>query len=236
MKIIPGKYKEEPNWQKWIKFRYAHGSQLSVVFLRRLAALARDMGKAMEYTYGYRPIEETQRLYAADVMKYGKPSGKVALPGHSWHEHGLAVDLSGAFWESLSNTMWVPKSRLKQNLNTYGLMLPLNKVDSPSVVEWWHIQPIETNGVSGSLRASFLDPDDEVYGKDDTMDVKAFQKAFGLVADGIAGPKTKAKAVEVYPLIQTILQIPDAVKLKTENDQLKNDMRIINGAAVKWIK
>lgn len=203
LKIIAGKFKEEPNWQKWVKFKYSYGSRLSVVFLRRLAALARDMGKPMENTYGYRPIEETQRLYEADLKANGgKPSGKVATPGTSWHEHGLAVDLDGAFWEQLSKKEWVPKSRLKQSLNAYGLMVPLNKVDSPSVVEWWHIQPIETNGIPGSQRASFLDPDDEIYYGGDSMGtweekavefVKKFQKATGLTVDGKAGTQTNAK-------------------------------------------
>lgn len=206
MKIIPGKYKEEPNWQRWVKFKYAHGSRLSVVFLRRLAALARDFNQTMEYTLGYRPIEETKRLYDADLKANGgKPSGKVAYPGTSWHECYCAVDLSGAYWENLSNQLWVPKSRFKQSLNEYGLMLPLNKIDSPSVVEWWHLQPIETHGIAGADRAKFLDPDDEIYGgeamgawEDKAVEfVKKFQRAAGLTVDGKAGPQTNAKLDEL---------------------------------------
>ena len=204
MKIISGKYTEEPNWQKWVKFKYAHGNRLSVVFLRRLAALARDLNHEMSNVLGYRPIEETQRLYAADVMKYGKPSGKVATPGYSWHENGLAVDLDGSFWENVSILNWIPKSRLNQSLNTYGLMVPLNKADSPSVVEWWHIQPVETNGIPGNKRKDFLDPDDEIYGgvnmgwdEKANQFVKKFQKATGLIDDGKAGNDTNKKLDEI---------------------------------------
>ena len=224
MKIISGKYKEELDWQRWVKFKYPHGNKLSIVFLRRLAALARDLSHEMTNVLGHRPIEETQRLYTADVMKYGKPSGKVALPGYSWHENGLAVDLDCSFWQNVSVLNWVPKSRLNQSLNTYGLMVPLNRIDSPSVVEWWHIQPVETNGIPGNKRKDFLDPDDEIGGSE--MTVKEFQKITGLVADGIAGPKTKAKAQEVQAVIHQIMG--------NETAQLKNDMRIIKETAMKW--
>ena len=144
MKIIPGKYKEERNWQRWINFKYTHGCRLSLVFLWRLAALARDYDEVMADVYGYRPRSETQRLWDQDVERYGKSSGKVSEPGTSWHEFGLAADLSGSAWENLCKKEWLNKSRLKQSLNEYGLILPLNKVDSPSIQEWWHLQPIET--------------------------------------------------------------------------------------------
>ena len=225
MKIIPRKYTEETNWQKWVKFKYSHGNRLSLVFIRRLAALARDLNHEMANVLGYRPIEETQRLYAADVMKYGKPSGKVATPGYSWHEHGLAVDLAGSFWQNVSTINWVPKSRLNQSLNAYGLMVPLNRIDSPNVVEWWHIQPIETNGIPGYKRKDFLDLDDEVYGgsemgwDDKAVEfVKKFQKATGLTADGKAGNDTNKKLDEI---LNELLQI-------------KNDVGVAKKSLSKW--
>ena len=203
MKILSGRYKEEANWQKWVKFKYPHGSILSLVFLRRLAALARDLNREMANVLGYRPIEETQRLYDADIKKYGKPSGKVATPGTSWHENSLAVDIDGSFWKDVSTINWVPKTRLKQSLNAYGLMVPLNKIDS-NVVEWWHIQPVETNGIPGNKRKDFLDPDDEIYGgvnmgwdEKANQFVKKFQKATGLIDDGKAGNDTNKKLDEI---------------------------------------
>lgn len=231
MKIIPGKYIEESNWQKWVKFKYPHGNKLSLVFLRRLAALARDLNHEMTNVLGYRPIEETQRLYAADVMKYGKPSGKVALPGTSWHENHLAVDLDGSFWQNVSNINWVPKSRLKQSLNVYGLMVPLNKIDSLSVIEWWHLQPVETNGIPGIKRKDFLDPDDEIYGGNN-MTLKQFQTAAKTVGlykstiDGLNGPKTRAAAEQFLDAALSILDMEDIL---VENKNLKqrlNDIRV----------
>ena len=216
MKILPGRFIEEANWQKWVKFVFPHGPQLSVVFLRRLAALARDLDHVMNGCYGYRPVEETKRLYDADLKANGgKPSGKVALPGTSWHEHHLAVDLSGTydgFWRSLSNSQWINKSRLNNPLlNKYGLILPLNKVDSPSLVEWWHLQPIETaTGITKEKRKNYLDPDDQVYGKN-TITVKQFQtamKAIGLYTgalDDSPGVLTKAAANKIIQLIHQIL-------------------------------
>lgn len=241
MKIIPNKYIEESNWQKWVKFIYSHGNKLSVVFLRRLAALARDLGHVMNGTYGYRPQEETQRLYDADLKaNKGKPSGRVAIPGTSWHEHHLAVDLSGTydnFWRSLSNKQWVNKSRLNNPLlNKYGLILPLNKVDSPSMVEWWHLQPIETAyGITKAQRATFLNKDDFIYGRDDDMDVRQFQTAmkhigkYNSTIDNKAGPATKKAAEECLLVVLQILGITDPKKLTAELSDLKtrlNDIRV----------
>ncbi|NMA66275.1 MAG: hypothetical protein GX957_08560 [Clostridiaceae bacterium] len=216
MKIIPNKYEEESNWHKWVKFVYSHGNKLSLVFLRRLAALARDLNHVMNGSYGYRPIEETQRLYNTDLKANGgKPSGKVALPGTSWHEHHLAIDLSGTYdnyWRNLSNSQWMNKSRLKcPDLNKYGLVLPLNKVDYPKAPEWWHLQPIETAiGIDKDKRKNFLDADDLVYGKN-TMTVKQFQaamKSIGLYTgalDDSPGALTRAAAKKIMPLLHQIL-------------------------------
>jgi len=235
MKIIPGKYKEERNWQPWLKFKYPHGSKLSLVFLWRLAALARDFRQIMDGLLGYRDVSETKRLYEADKAAHGGiPSGKVAEPGTSWHECNLAVDMDGDFWETTSKSLWLYKDRLHQQLNLYGLMLPLNSVDSPSVQEWWHLQPIETNGIPGARRMSFLDKDDLIYG-DDEMDLTKFQtaaKAIGVytsIIDGKTGPNTRAAAQKFLPIVQQILGLPDVQKLYAEILDLKtriNDIRV----------
>jgi hypothetical protein len=159
----------------------------------------------MDGLLGYRDVQETKRLYEADKALHGGiPSGKVAEPGTSWHECNLAVDMDGPFWESTSKSLWLYKDRLHQQLNLYGLMLPLNTVDSPSVLEWWHLQPVETNGIPGTKRMAFLDPDDLIIGDDEmqwskeilTARVKAYQKSNGLSSDGIAGPITIQKLLE----------------------------------------
>ncbi|NLL67973.1 MAG: hypothetical protein GX236_09810 [Clostridiaceae bacterium] len=212
MKIIPNKYKEEPYWHKWLYFVYSHGNQLSVVFLRRLAALARDYNQIMSGIYGYRPKEESQRLWDADLKANGgKPSGRVAEPGTSWHEHHLAVDLSGEFWKNISMSQWMNKTRLKQPLNAYGLILPLNNIDYPRYPEWWHLQPIETAiGIDKDKRRDFLDVDDLVYGMN-SVSVSQFQtamKTIGLYTgaiDGRPGPLTRAAASKIMPLLHQIL-------------------------------
>jgi hypothetical protein len=190
----------------------------------------------MDGLLGYRDVSETKRLYEADkALHGGTPSGKVSKPGTSWHEYNLAVDLDGSFWESTSESLWLHKDRLHQSLNLYGLMLPLNTVDSPSVLEWWHLQPIETNGIPGARRMSFLDKDDLIYGDDRMIDLTEFQtaaKAIGVYSsaiDGKSGPITKAAAKEFLPIIQQILGLPDVQKLYAEILDLKtrlNDIRV----------
>ena len=230
MKIIPGKYKEERDWQKWVKFTYAHGSQLNVVFLWRLAALARDYNHIMDNVLGYRPKSETQRLWDADIKaNEGKPSGRVAEPGTSFHEFYLAVDLDGDYWKSISKTQWITKTRLNQSLNEYGLILPLNKIDSPSIQEWWHIQPIETaTGIEKYDRKNFLDPDDVIWGQGGDMILTDFQKAMAHIGvykgkvDNKAGPLTKAAAEECLPMVLDILGLEDPRKIRTEYVQLRD--------------
>ena len=41
-------------------------------------------------------------------------------------------------------------------------------VDSPNVLEWWHLQPIETIGYTGD-RSKFADREDAIYGKPDMI-------------------------------------------------------------------
>ncbi|EMS72209.1 hypothetical protein [Ruminiclostridium cellobioparum] len=64
-------------------------------------------------------------------------------------------------------------------------MLPLNNVDSPKVLEWWHLQPIESDGVASDKRKSFLDKDDVIYSKDKVVkgdDIVTFEEALKIVA------------------------------------------------------
>ena len=243
MKIIPGKYIEEHDWQKWIKFRYAHGSRLSMVFLWRVAALARDLGMVLQDVLGYRPIEESKRLYEADLKANGgKPSGEVQEPGYSWHEFGLALDITkekNAAWKTHSLKNWVPLTRLKQPLNKYGLILPLNNVDS-KVIEWWHLQPIETAyGIAKENRKNFLDPDDAIWG-DGEIVLTEFQTAAKHInvykgeVDNKAGKQTKAAAEEFLKITLQILGLQDPRELQAENTQLKNDKKLIEDIVKNW--
>jgi hypothetical protein len=165
LKIIPNKYLEEKNIEKWLSFTSEMSSHCSLVFLRRLAALARDIGHTMTGICGRRDSITQQRLWDTDLKNHkGVPSGRVARPYTSWHEFGCAVDLDGTFWKEYSMKNWMIYSRkVEKQLAKYGLMLPMNKVDSPSVLEWWHIQPIETSGIGSAKRKLFMDKDDLIY-------------------------------------------------------------------------
>lgn len=62
-------------------------------------------------------------------------------------------------------------------------------------------------------------------------------RAIGLYEgkiDGIPGPLTRKAALDFYPMLLTVMGVPDAMKLKTENAQMKNDIRIAKDALLKW--
>ncbi|WP_165585960.1 D-alanyl-D-alanine carboxypeptidase family protein [Ruminiclostridium cellobioparum] len=98
MKIIPGKFPEEKDIEKYISFVSDESRNCSLVFLRRLAAFARDNGHKMTGIIGRRSSIKQQQLWDADLKKNkGRPSEKVARPFTSWHEFGCAVDLDGDY-------------------------------------------------------------------------------------------------------------------------------------------
>ncbi|MFA5448887.1 MAG: peptidoglycan-binding protein [Clostridia bacterium] len=157
MKIIPNKYPEEKNWQKWLKFNT--GKEVNVVFLHRTAAYIRDHHKKQAViASGNRTMKQQQDLY--DLYKAGK-GNKAAVPGKSRHNFGLAIDFNNIgtkngvkqYPGTLNSdyALWVSKKA--EVLNQYGLR---HAVDG----EIWHIEPIETAGVSIDDIANFLDEDD----------------------------------------------------------------------------
>lgn len=128
-------------------------------FIQRLNGLfqeATTLGYKITCSSGYRSTEKQNALYQADLAKNGgKPSGYVASPGSSTHELGIAVDLkvtgngvsitkiSGAAEKDGTNKD-TPEWRAL--LAKYGLHQPLHpkNVPTPSALESWHIEPIET--------------------------------------------------------------------------------------------
>lgn len=79
-------------------------------------------------TDGHRTHEDQERLY----KKYRQGLIKLAeMPGRSWHEFSIAVDISSQPIRSMTNLQ----------LKKYGLCKPIAS-------EGWHIQPIETLGQS----------------------------------------------------------------------------------------
>lgn len=219
MKIVSGKYPEETRIEAYMKF--AGGSEsreINLVFARRCAALFRDHGIVATGLFGYRSVEAQRRLYNAYIAyKNGKGpyANLAAFPGSSKHQYGLALDVpsgNNAFFAFLSNLYYMPYSSLNQAIaKRYGLIIPMNNIDAKAQKEPWHIQPVETFGLSKC--PGWLDATDAVYCNPHTIragyigplvkeweritgtsftdaNVKAYQRKRGLVADGIAGPIT----------------------------------------------
>jgi Putative peptidoglycan binding domain/D-alanyl-D-alanine carboxypeptidase len=172
MKILPGVYREEHNWRKYVTFASEEDGEISLVFLWRLAAFCRDYHVKSVSTIGYRSTERQKRLY--DLYVAGK--GNVAArPGTSWHEFHLAVDLreaaEGGWFKRFSEDFIMPYISTNQGINKYGLIAPLNRYEKPKAqVEWWHWQPIETYAYTGD-RSKFLQPDDAIAGHPKTISI-----------------------------------------------------------------
>jgi len=206
MKVIAGKYPEEKNWNKWLKFN--SGSQINRVQLYRLAAYIRDVvKKRTEIVVGLRSMKKQRELY--DLYKSGK-GNIAAFPGKSRHNYGLAVDFNriktvqglgvypGALNADYDNFM----AGKKETLFQYGLRHSVNG-------EPWHIEPIETAGVSIDDIAWFSDVNDFVntttgYPQLELTEpftkgnhVKFLQEKLMITNDGIFGGDTE-NAVKNY--------------------------------------
>ena len=161
----------------------ANGDLLDPVFLGRLAALAKAMKKKITLTSagGARDTETQRRLYNT------LPKGVAALPGTSWHEYGLAIDTADSWLKTICNGATNTQTALLK----YGLFKPLASGNRASVIEDWHIQPIETAGIPSVARPAMAPLSAPIT-------VKTFQSVRGLIADDKYGPRTAAKAQEVY--------------------------------------
>jgi hypothetical protein len=158
--------------------------------------------KNAECSAGYRTLE-CQKATAKIVLSNNKGSyqledGSVYIGtgankkclasayGKSNHCYGLAMDINGWF-EDLTNVQ----------LKKYGLIKPI-------AYEPWHVQLTEMTWISEAKKIAVRDSYLMKVG--DNMEVKEFQAMTGLVADGVSGSKTKAKAEEVLNLCQKILE------------------------------
>ena len=73
------------------------------------------------------------------------------------------------------------------------------------------------------------------------MEIVKIQQALRAIGiyegriDGIPGPLTRKAALEFYPMLVSILTVPDdAVKLSLENKKMKNDIRVAREALLGW--
>jgi hypothetical protein len=79
-------------------------------------------------TDGYRTHADQEKLYDEKQRGLRKSA---EIPGRSWHEYSLAIDTSTSPIRQMSS----------HELHQYGLAKPIKG-------EGWHIQPIETVGIS----------------------------------------------------------------------------------------
>lgn len=109
-------------WQEQQLNQYSGWLNLDATFRSRLLSLFAASGGQLGFGEGFRSPEQQASGYAA------KP-GVVAPPGKSWHEVGMAVDLTGP----AVNNGWLEANAAKFGLKTFATVN-----DEP-----WHVQPIE---------------------------------------------------------------------------------------------
>lgn len=231
-KIIPNKYPEERNIDKWVGF--LGNGNVNIVFLWRYAAYCRDIIKAKNIAdVGLRDTAEQKRLY--DLYKAGK-GNIAAAPGTSWHEYGLAIDLNryktnadgtGQYYGTINADYYNWLADKPEVLNQYGLAHSVKG-------EIWHIQPIETIGYGGD-KSKFSDSDDylrsnyrepiatvdphlaEIDGKN--QQINDLHKEVSELKEQII-----AKDKEVYDAEMKVVEIANAKgALETENALLEKD-------------
>lgn len=114
---------------------------IDAVFKGRLAALARDAGKAAEFGEGYRNFERQAWFYE----QYRNGTGALAArPGQSRHNSGLAVDTQSEWLLRIGEGMPADRQTV---LLEYGLVKPMADGEGRGR-EPWHIEPVEAR--SGS--------------------------------------------------------------------------------------
>ncbi|NBU97899.1 MAG: hypothetical protein EBS19_06775, partial [Spirochaetia bacterium] len=131
-------------------------------FARRLTQMILDgraQGINLNIGSGYRSYEKQKKLWEQALKKYGSPAKArkwVAPPGGSFHNKGLAVDLSanGRFLGKSANskaTEWA-----HANAKKYGLHFRMGH-------EPWHIEPIEKSKSSSEQENEHDHINSDVY-------------------------------------------------------------------------
>ena len=190
MRIIPNKYPEENDVTKWLRFDNQEEAKISLVFARRLAALARDNNKVLIITEGLRTYERQMYFYNLYLSGKGNLAAKPDLKNGSQHQYGFAVDISDSnYWKNKSIREWMPFETLNQRtLNKYGLCLPMNNKDRRGL-EWWHLVPIEVyNSNYSGDRYTFLQKDDKILNWDEEiLKVKERTERARLITEILSG-------------------------------------------------
>ncbi len=189
-----------------VKFKYPDEYFVYPKLISAVNTLCEAKGKNCLCTSGYRSLEKQKIINAQSLAqrkkqgayritdpndkRYGAvytPDGKcwAGAYGKSNHCFCIAMDITDPWFNALKNA----------ELKKYGLIKPMDH-------EPWHVQLLEHQGISQSQKEAIRDS--VLKGVGD-MNVKEFQAMTGLTADGVTGPKTKAKAKEVLQCCQEIL-------------------------------
>lgn len=186
------------NPQKWLKFKYPHQQYIDPVFAGRLAALALQYNTPINIVAGFRSPLEQITAYKNSGGHQNKDgswtggNGYAARPGASWHEFRLAIDTGDTWVKSIDST----KKTIDQKILTkFGLFKPLTIGNGCTILEDWHIQPVETAGASNK---KLYEPEGI------QMTLIDFQVKNGLIVDGKIGPKTTAKMLEELEKYETL--------------------------------
>jgi len=224
MNIIPNKFPEETEITEWLVFDSKEEAEISLVFARRLSALARDNNRKIYISEGYRSTERQKYFY--DLYLAGK-GNLAAKPNTSLHEFHVAVDIGDPkdFWRNKSEREWNPSSKFSQiSLNKYGICLPLNKRER-LISEWWHIVPIEFyRDYHGELK-DFMQDDDKILDWDKEIqranEIKYILEKLSLVVESleywekVLKSKVIANPVFLTQLLSKIFASKDVLYLLT---------------------
>ncbi|EGD47151.1 peptidase M15B and M15C DD-carboxypeptidase VanY/endolysin [Ruminiclostridium papyrosolvens DSM 2782] len=185
-----------------VKFKYSDESYVYHKLITAVNVLCAAKGKNCLCTSGYRSLAKQKVINAQSLAQrksqggYQLSNGAVYTPdgkcwaapfGKSNHCFCIAMDITDEWFNKLSNS----------ELKKYGLIKPMS-------YEPWHVELIETRGLSQLQKEAIRDSVLRGTGEND-MNVKEFQAMTGLKDDGIVGPVTKAKAKEMLQVCQEIL-------------------------------
>lgn len=198
-----------------VKFKYSDESYVYHKLITAVNVLCAAKGKNCLCTSGYRSLAKQKLINAQSLAQrksqggYQLSNGAVYTPdgkcwaapfGKSNHCFCIAMDITDDWFNKLSNS----------ELKKYGLIKPMS-------YEPWHVELIETRGLSQLQKEAIRDSVLKGTGEND-MNVKEFQAMTGLKDDGIVGPVTKAKAKEMLQVCQEIL----GNNFKTAEDAIKS--------------
>ena len=159
-----------------VKFKYSDETGVYPKLIAAVNKLCQDKGKDCTCTSGYRSLAKQKETNKGVLVS--TPGCTQRTDGSVYNKKGQC--LAAAYGKSnhcygialdITDTWF--KALTNSELVKYGLVKPMS-------YEPWHVELIETRKLSAEQKKVFY-----------------FQYVHGLVADGIAGPKTRAKMAEL---------------------------------------